>query len=321
MDVLKNWMSKVQDETLNSLVLLGTHDSAGFEMDFDNTPKLQSEPFDVRKFGLIPTLENSVRKWSITQNINLYRQCMNGIRAFDLRCSMPKDGTIDFWLEHSYATIKLKDGLAQLYQFCTENPTEIIILWFRIEVSSNFKFQNQLLELWKPYFDIMFNHKNNYTNQTVGSLLKKSIRWVVYGNVELDSTSPYFGNYQYGIVSPWINTEIPETKIEGLKFQLNQTNNKLERENFYGLSWTLTPQLNQNILPTVLRTIFCCHNCCIYQDGSLKDMATKFNERFESFGKENLKQIKQKVNIIWIDFPQFDQYFYDILLQQINYKS
>ena len=309
-------MIKVKDYPLNEILFLGSHDSSSFIMNFNDTPILKSEPFNIRKLKFIPTLEKTVKDWSLTQSNNFYTQCINGIRVFDLRCSTPKSEMNEFWLEHSYATVKLSECLEQLYQFCLENPSEILIIFFRVD-DYPFLLQKELLEIWKPYFKIMFNHRDFKTNEIVSNLLKNSIQWLVYGNVDLNTLSNFFGDYNVNIDDPWINTDDPIIKKEGLEFELKEMNLKKDREKFYSLSWTLTPQLQSDVLPSIFRNLLCCNNdyCCGGKH-SLKKLAKEFNLTFESFAKDNMINIKNKVNIIWIDFPKTNQYFYSILLNQ-----
>lgn len=310
------WMKNVKTQPLNEICFLGSHDSGAFILDFDDTPVLKSEPFPVRKLKFIHGVESAVKDWTLTQDSNFYFQCMNGIRVFDIRISMPADGSVDFWVEHSYGTIKLKHALTQLHQFTIENPSEILIIWFAIE-DYPFLFQEQLLELWKPYYDLMFDFQVNKTTQTVSDLLENKVRWVVYGNLNLPILSHFFGDYAEGIISPWIDTNNAKTKMEGLKLQLAQTLPKTKRTNFYALPWTLTPQAKTDLVPSIISNVLCC--CC--KQKSLQTMAKSFNSMFKTFSEENQDTVSLKVNVVFMDYPELDTFIYDFILQQNNIQT
>lgn len=116
----RNWLSKIQNKSLNSLIIPGTHDSITY------------------------TIKGLFSPFAKTNYLNIYDQLLIGIRFIDLRCSIDND---EFILHHSFVNLKLslKEVLDQCKLFLDRHPTEFIIVSIKEEQSSD-DFANKMDE-------------------------------------------------------------------------------------------------------------------------------------------------------------------------------
>uniref|UniRef100_A0A182NME8 Phosphatidylinositol-specific phospholipase C X domain-containing protein n=1 Tax=Anopheles dirus TaxID=7168 RepID=A0A182NME8_9DIPT len=96
---------------MRELFLPGTHDSASYKVDFD--PQHQ---------------ENIVTKYALTQDDDIYRQLLLGVRYIDLRVGYYKNSPTPFWANHGITRFHpLADVLQQVKRYAQET-NEIIVL-------------------------------------------------------------------------------------------------------------------------------------------------------------------------------------------------
>jgi hypothetical protein len=322
---LSKWMSLLCGTKLclKDLYLIGTHDSGAHFMNLNNPVDLINQPFDIHKWGWIPGIKNTITEWSIAQTKNFIEQCEQGIRVFDLRCSLSKDGK--FWIYHGFGCFPLSDGLSHFEYFTRKYPKEILQLWLRIDCNLTDKNRKDLNDLFLSYKNIMNDFKKYSEKTTLSELWINNISWFVYINDNLSSENNLFGNLDDKVISPWINTSDPKTKIDGLIQQLINTSNRNERDSFYTFKWTVTPQLMTDILPSYFIHPMCCGlngnyglngNCGKFQ--TLQDMSLAFHPKFCVFSQEYEKLLKDKVNVLMIDFIEENSYFIQWMLIMNN---
>merc|ERR1712226_1233509 len=83
---LTEWMTNLpntlHDVPLNQLAIPGSHDSGAYWLNTD-LPIAPDEPRLISFLGRCA--KGVVRRWSLTQNLNITNQLQNGIRYFDMR--------------------------------------------------------------------------------------------------------------------------------------------------------------------------------------------------------------------------------------------
>lgn len=118
-----NWLSYFQDIKVADLPLVpGTHDSATVEVSPDED-----------WLGLVGWL------YAKTQNINIYRQLLLGIRFLDFRLDVTFDEfdvPNSIYLSHKFkSNSTLAQGLAQIKQYLQEYPSEFVYVYLRLDAS------------------------------------------------------------------------------------------------------------------------------------------------------------------------------------------
>ena len=124
---MQTWMRKINpDLQINQLVLPGSHDSGSAGISRNSPATADASPIIADAIAVAPSL---VAGWSRSQNVDVAGQLRRGIRYLDLRLCGGTD--VDgIHTCHSMAGQKLTDVIAQVKEFATRNPSELVILDF-----------------------------------------------------------------------------------------------------------------------------------------------------------------------------------------------
>jgi hypothetical protein len=127
---MSNWMNyKINKNTkIKDIKFPGTHDSGAYNVDLSCFVKIKGVKYIkllTKIINKIPFISNFIKKWTITQDKNIYDQLNAGIRSLDIRISSNNN---IFYISHTFVCIKFIDALEQIKNFITENPSEIIII-------------------------------------------------------------------------------------------------------------------------------------------------------------------------------------------------
>lgn len=104
---------------INNLQVIGTHDSACYQLINGNTNSNLVRFANMFKW--IPFVNNIIRDWTLTQDRNLYYQLKMGIRAFDLRVTYDPN-TQDYYFSHTFFCVRAKEALNDIHRYFLENP-------------------------------------------------------------------------------------------------------------------------------------------------------------------------------------------------------
>lgn len=183
-------MSRIPDDLknnkINTLHLPGSHDSSSYELDL--SIQIQDGIFeDIRKYGRY-IAKPIISKWTITQNMNIYDQLINGIRYLDIRISELNN---DFYTSHTYVCTKLIDILDQIYLFSKDNITELIIIDMTLDFrnKSSYKHNDILTDIIKNHdlYSLCYKIINNEIpiyNEIIDK--KKPIVFLIDNELNLD---------------------------------------------------------------------------------------------------------------------------------------
>jgi len=127
---LSQWMSYLPEEfgqkPIYEILLPGTHDSAAFnylpEARFEGSKSNWAS-----KFYKLPPVKSTIERWTLTQDLNFYEQLNSGIRKFDLRLSYDQSQN-QFYFSHTFATVRVEEGLEQIRAFLRATSQEILFL-------------------------------------------------------------------------------------------------------------------------------------------------------------------------------------------------
>lgn len=152
----KDWMSKINDDTLLSNVsLLGTHDSMAYKSDL---------PFS-----------SIVR----TQTMNLNQQLNSGIRYFDIRLNYENEEKFTIYHGSVNLGFSFDEVLDTLKDFLNHHPKEVVVMRVKQENSSVSDF-----EMWgtfnkyayKKYPNLFWDRsKSNTDNPKIGDIRGKIV--------------------------------------------------------------------------------------------------------------------------------------------------
>lgn len=123
----------------------GSHDSGSYAL--ESKSGIAPDKPDLRKwwmrvFGFI--CYPVVKKWTITQTLNLQQQLASGVRYFDLRAA-PKPNDIDLYFVHGLYGPRIVDMCTEINQFLDLNPKEIVVIHVQHFVTAGTEQQLHLL--------------------------------------------------------------------------------------------------------------------------------------------------------------------------------
>jgi hypothetical protein len=150
--------NSIKDARLVDIPLIGSHDSSAYTFDFTKNIGLLS-PIILSFINSVAPLKNFITIVSQTQNMTIYEQLCTGVRILDLRIQ-------GSYGHHTIATIPAIDIFDQIYKFLTENPNEIVVLYFTFS-DPNINY-GSLRSLFA-----------NYHNETFDQLIKANKRCIV----------------------------------------------------------------------------------------------------------------------------------------------
>lgn len=288
------WMSYLPNRNIpvKNLVLPGSHDCGSYQMKFDD-PKLIVEPFGViRPFLFVA--KGVIEDWSINQNDTLYMQCMSGMRVFDVRCSQAEDGS--WWIWHGFKTVSLENALNQFYAFVSENPSELLILWVRVDSALPSTSIPHFDSYFAPYQSIMMDHNTTSASSTVAEIVDHDLKnWMVYGDSGLSSYRTYYGDYAVK-TGKWFNQTNVDTTLTDLNQELNIMPDKNTTNSLFVQQYIITPRASDFVWGELSR---------IFVWGWKWDLQEKNQillDKFSQYATANADKIKGKVSTIWGDF-------------------
>jgi hypothetical protein len=295
------WMNYVRDKNveIKDLVLAGTHDSGAWNITLEN-PKLEVEPFAT--YRNIPLATKVIKSFSITQNRNLYQQCYDGFRLFDFRIAYGTDKEWYVW--HGFRNVRASAALKQLADFCREQPTEVLLIWFRVDNPlENDEMRASVDELLAPYLNIMVDHSVMSVNSTLKAVQDAKKNWMVFVNKRLPESGRRYGNYNI-LTGKWFNEWSPSKMVDNLQGELDAMPAKSQTGSYYVMQWIVTPDTEDVIKAAISTYIF----LGIWPK-TLKEQAEDLNDKMKDFflRGDNFNKMKSRVGGIWGDFFQETQ--------------
>lgn len=129
---MENLPSQIKSKAINKLHLVGTHDSAAYQFSGDYMPNSLIKGLSMRVLEFIRRfsyVNEILTDWTLTQNLNIYKQLKLGIRVFDLRLAVTV--TNHLVLAHSFGCLRVNSFFEQIKQFISENPGEVVIIFVK----------------------------------------------------------------------------------------------------------------------------------------------------------------------------------------------
>jgi hypothetical protein len=286
---LDSWMTCMYEtlkyKTINNIILPGTHNSATYKFDFNNS-FIWNNSFvkKIKPFRDICCVKNIAINWSKCQQMTIFEQLCNGVRIFDFKISYDNINNI-YYITHTFTCVKLIDVLNDIIKFMKIDNKEIIII------------------ICKPDWDninTMYNVSDDFTNNIIaylGNYLFANIN--VFPTVEqmIICKKRIIFSYEYATDTllwddllfnlPWTNTSNVKSKLEGLNNSLLSF-----KEGYHNtLDCFLTPQTS-DVAKSIFKSIFIC-GCCV-QNKCLYELANKFKKQLNNFiynNKQNFKYL------------------------------
>lgn len=127
---------KYQDTNINKIPLLGSHDSASYQLVHGNNKDKLTKILDYARY-LGGIVDSTIKEWTITQKFNLYSQLSMGIRALDLRVTYDQNCN-DFYFTHTLFCVKASDALSDINKYINENGNSFV----QILIKPDFQHRN-----------------------------------------------------------------------------------------------------------------------------------------------------------------------------------
>lgn len=130
--LIEHLSPNIKNKPINKLHLIGTHDSAAFQFSGDYMPNNIVEGLSMRVLEFLRyfwCINQILKDWTFTQNMNIYEQLKLGVRVFDLRLAVTVANKLV--LAHSFGCLSVIDFFDQVKKFLLENDKEVIIIFVK----------------------------------------------------------------------------------------------------------------------------------------------------------------------------------------------
>jgi hypothetical protein len=292
-----DWQGQIKDKItrkMSETVIIGSHDAGADILQYEK-PFLLAQEFQ----AVIPFLDlikRTISDLSVTQNHSIFKQCLEGVRYFDIRVQMAEDGIYYLW--HGFRSRNtLDDALRQFKTFLELHPTESLVLWIRFDDLSTDALLANALNQFVPIRNRMVkNVSESYQKMTVKESAGKIFVWT---NQVLFAKYPdIFGNADL-LTGSWPNFWKPDDVVKFVQTDLEKAHTKLEAPHeFYALPWTATPQkytFVMNVLSRIALPGF---------TPSIRWKAQVLNHKLDGFLEKNFQLVHDKASSINMDFPE-----------------
>lgn len=250
---LSSWMSCMPEELrrlpIIHLAIPGSHDSGTWPINehSDWAPDLDSILKKLKWLGIIVKWVTS--RWSKAQDFNVLQQLEAGVRYFDLRIAtrVSKDNVRDFYIVHGLYGPPLKEVLAQIQQFLTAHPKEVVIIDCQHFYSVTTNDHDTLATIFYDSLkDKIVQTTSSYMNNLTMNYMNDNQYQVimVYRNSQALKYN-FFPSSAYP--TPWPDTTNPDILCEILTENLRTRNNNVG----YVSQFILTP-----VAKTILTNLF-----------------------------------------------------------------
>lgn len=291
---LSNWMAKLPTEMqkipIRQLAIPGSHDSGAYFLD-KNSPIAPDEGSTVQKlakwFGCCA--KRIIYRWSITQELCIYDQLMQGVRYLDLRVAYEKS-TKSFCYVHGLYGLPYESIFKEIEDFLVKHPKEVLILDF----NHLWDFTQEQCNTFMKLIEDNFSHwlygpgmkGAKCSLQDVWGSNKRII--ALYEDDPSTKISPLLWPSKH-IYSPWYNT----ADVDQLIADLNKRFDDIKDDCFNVFQAILSPQTSTIILHLI---------------GSLKgELAEKCDDHVCSWLQKLEEEKKKNVNIVICDFIELYQ--------------
>ena len=303
-----NWMSNLTNEKqlcpLKDLVIPGSHDSGTFFL--DQTAEIgPDEPDMIHNLASVfgKLAKNTVYNWSVTQNLNIYKQLTSGIRYLDLRIALHPQKN-ELRIIHGLYGCAVEEVLQDVRLFVNEHPKEVVLLdfnhFYNMDIDAHFRLADSLLGMFGEILRSPGKFGANVTLQELWGNAENVI--IFYHNSDVVNSYPCFWSSNF-ITSPFANTADRKVLLEFLNEKCTKTN--LPKDYFHVAQAIVTPQTStvlQNLTSTLKDA--CAVRCTCHVSSWLKVIAQSPNHKF---------------NIIIADFVECGDFIPTVV--SLNYYS
>lgn len=296
---MEHYGNAIADKPLNQLILPGTHDSGTYQLTNEIAKNQDiSDKINKLKYIGVGFIVNSViKKWSKTQDKNIYDQLKSGVRYLDLRLSYWDDKN-DFYVTHGLFGPKFSDVAAQISRFLNENPKEILVIQIGdmnyLGVES--KAQSNQEKLIK-FIESTFKGKLAQKSKIAGPISMVRDFWkngyqifLIYKDKEMSNQSDVLWHRKSVIDNYWPNVDNADQLKKKLDEHMNKRTANNNGEKFYVVQSQVTA--NNKTIENGL-------NPLSSKPKSLEDLAKIVNAKFPAWLNE---WATRNPNIIITDF-------------------
>ncbi|GMT24814.1 hypothetical protein PFISCL1PPCAC_16111 [Pristionchus fissidentatus] len=133
---LSEWMTNlplaVRQKPITKIAIPGSHDSFAFSSSLTTSlPVSNDSSNSLRRAGSIPGVRRFIKRWAITQNLDISSQLSLGIRYLDLRVSNPPqndDPDSSFRCVHALYGSPLIEIVETVKEFLQKHPKEVVFI-------------------------------------------------------------------------------------------------------------------------------------------------------------------------------------------------
>ena len=221
-----------------SLNFSGSHDSGAYAL--ETKDGIAPDKPDLRKkwwwkyfrFLAFPI----IRKWTITQRVDIKTQLENGIRYFDFRAA-PKSKDDSLYFVHGLYGPKIISMCSDIKDFLSHHQREVVVIHIQHFYDTKYQQEKALLQEMLTLFDAkVCPYFEHIKNPSLDLLESEKHQVFLFYPGESRVQSPYLWPSEY-LPNPWANT----TKIQILKRFLTHHVHHRSQDRFFVTQGVLTP--------------------------------------------------------------------------------
>jgi hypothetical protein len=120
------FFQKHSDTPINELEIVGTHDSAAYQLMCGSDNKW-IQLANIGRWS-IPGVGKIIKDWTLTQDSNIYSQLKKGVRALDLRVTYFNG---HFYFSHTFLCVRAVDALHDIKRYVDSHELSFVFLLFK----------------------------------------------------------------------------------------------------------------------------------------------------------------------------------------------
>ncbi len=295
MNLLSNteFYDKYSDTPLNNVQIIGSHDSACYQLMCGNTNNKLVKVLNPLRY-IFPCVNNILKDWTLTQKLCVGDQLKLGVRALDLRVTYDEKRK-EFFFTHTFYCVPVMEVLQQIREYVDNDPTAFAIILFRPDwehrqtytVPINHLFKHVVLSVLGGKTIQKPDDQQHYP--TLKTCLDKSQQLIIGFTDDADSGNDFIWDSKY-FNGGWVQDLDDEQFYTKVMNFVEYHHNEMRINHIPLVKTPTTDVVKQDIKNRLLN--------CKYKAQSVKTWsvgAFKVHQRLQ-------QELQPRTNIFWFDF-------------------
>lgn len=295
MNLLSNseFYDKYADTTINNLQMLGSHDSACYQLVCGNTNSKLVKVLNPLRY-IFPCVNKILKDWTLTQNRCVGDQLRLGIRALDLRVTYDTKRS-QFFFTHTFYCVPVIPVLQQIRDYIDNDAKAFAIVTFKPDWEHRETYTEQRNSEFKQIVLNMLGHKaipkpeDQRQYPTLKDCLDKYQQLIIAFTDDGESNNSSIWESKY-FNGTWVQDLDDEQFYNNVKNFVQFGHNEAQINHVPLMKTPTTEVVKQDIKNRLLN--------CTYKAQSVKTWSVDAFKVYERLHRE----LQPRTNIFWLDF-------------------